>query len=181
MRLAYCLLTTFALVACKAGNAPSDGASPTATSWASCQAEKANHKGSWFPKKCTAMACGDWGFDVQIESLDPWLTGNYVMLVGIDGNLVRCEGSYECGKDTIRCGDSRVRISNGDCQPSRNVRAALHVNDHAAHTVTLDIEREGEKIFSSSYHPSWRLVEVNGPGCEPGCCQAREVSRLGPR
>ncbi|HEY0715169.1 MAG TPA: hypothetical protein VGF45_20990 [Polyangia bacterium] len=160
---------------------------------AMCAVGAACNEGLGETKACTLIGCQDQA-SIVVRTSDG-LTPPMGVVLDLDGVVVRCMIPPPTGFATGLCNDPRVevaRTSLTDCQDTNNgstssrscvpngkfeqiitvratpARIGVQLLDHA--------QVIAERTFASTYTLSF----PNGPGCEPGCRQARHEWTLPP-
>ncbi|TVQ87237.1 MAG: hypothetical protein EA397_18130 [Deltaproteobacteria bacterium] len=134
---------------------------------------------------CTQIGCES-GLTVEIEGIESWPAGDYVVRASVDGESVQCEGSIPlnpCDQGyTFTCSDGVARISESGCDLPEREHGLSHVHflADAAREVSLRIERDGELLGEQTFEPSYETFQPNGPECEPTCRQAQHTLQLQP-
>jgi hypothetical protein len=173
-------LLVVALAAC-GGASSSGGGAPVANTSRGDQAAPACELPPEPPRAppaamCTEMACRD-GYHVSLTPDEGWPVGQYTFEIVADGKRQVCTGGIplaDCGTSTLRCtGDDVAAIGELSCGGD----VALQAFDSISFNGTpcearITISRDGAVLVDRTFTPSYRWIDVNGPGCDPRCLQA---------
>jgi hypothetical protein len=123
---------------------------------------------------CTLIGCGP-AFALRFEKDGPWATGDYRVLVDLEGTRVECTATLPLSCDApLSCDDPDVFLLLEGCAlpPGDHALGGVEIQQGTPASISVEVIHGGDSLATGAWNPDYQTSRPNGPDCDPECTTA---------